>query len=641
MADDKLALLAKAIPLSERFHEGFDAVMEWIEAIEEDLVQIDSADLDTQVQLVFSMEEGVNRWRPEIDDLVAVSSQLQRLCSPDQAEELFQSTVEMSRRVNHIADGVARRAERIDIADKQSRVMFDELTYLVEWLTDARDRIISASPPSIDPDFACSQLRSQLVMNDDVTSNKNRLRELSVEVRKFCRGLIGETSDSASFLAEQCDHAKNLVDEVCALCRDRTEILERALALSQHLTVEFDRLANWLDQIEDKYKSAPDFTDASLSYQIQEQRTNNLELSSAISTYLPVVEQFRSDVEDLKKICVYEDGLKLGELADEIITRYDEIRNAVEVRGQVLDSIVDASSGLGERIDNFMHILKELYDRVHQDITFSSDISMLKNQIANINELKQGLRRKNDTYTSLLESASEVLSSIPEDDPSHKSINENLQKLSKLWCSLEHEIENRKDMLDSALIKADRFWNEIDESQREIDDLRVRLESIELAAGQHELLQQQQLEVESIACDMSTIENKLAALREAGTALSDIIQSEEQIVINDQVDTIHEGWESVKKLMGSKKRDLIMAIDDATALHIDVSNLLDWLKKAEARLATFSDPESLKEQVLYAATHITNGAPFHQLAAIHHPISELNLRWAQLYAALCDRENKV
>lgn len=52
------------------------------------------------------MEEGVSHWRPEVDDLIAVSSQLQALSSQDQAEELFQSTAEMNRRVNQIADKV-------------------------------------------------------------------------------------------------------------------------------------------------------------------------------------------------------------------------------------------------------------------------------------------------------------------------------------------------------------------------------------------------------------------------------------------------------------------------------------------------------------------------------------------------------
>ncbi|VDM80845.1 unnamed protein product, partial [Strongylus vulgaris] len=34
-------------------------------------------------------------------------------------------------------------------------------------------------------------------------------------------------------------------------------------------------------------------------------------------------------------------------------------------------------------------------------------------------------------------------------------------------------------------------------------------------------------------------------------------------------------------------------------------------------------------------------APAHQATAIRQPITKLNLRWSQLYAALCDKENKV
>lgn len=106
VADEKLAHLSKAIPLSERFHEGFEVVIQWVEAVEEDLQNIDDADISTQAQLVFTLEEDVQNWRPEVEDLVAVSNQLQALSSKDRAEELYQNTVEMNRRVNQIADKV-------------------------------------------------------------------------------------------------------------------------------------------------------------------------------------------------------------------------------------------------------------------------------------------------------------------------------------------------------------------------------------------------------------------------------------------------------------------------------------------------------------------------------------------------------
>ncbi|EYB85849.1 hypothetical protein Y032_0289g1495 [Ancylostoma ceylanicum] len=666
VADEKLALLAKAIPLSERFHEGFEAVMEWVEAVEEDLVQIDSTDLDTQTQLVFSMEEGVSHWRPEVDDLIAVSSQLQALSSPDQAEELFQSTTEMNRRVNQIAEKVARRAERLDVADRQSRAVFDELSFLLEWLSDARDRVAAAGPPSIDPDFARTQLRNQLVMNDDVTVNKTRLRELTMEVKKVCRELGGEGGESVSSLTEQCDQAKDLVDEVTKLCMNRTEVLERALALSQHLTIEFDRLTTWLDQIDDELRTAPELTTATPLPQLRKQREHNADLAAAILAYVPIVEQFRSDVSALQDICVHEDGVKLGELADEIIAKYNDMRMAVEARGQALDSIVDATSGLGERLDNFVETLRGASDRLRQNNSISSDPALLRTQIAENHAVKEGLRAKQSAYIALKESAAELLSSLPQGDAARDEVTEKLRRLSELWDSIEQEAEDRGDFLESILAKARHFWNELDECQRAIDDIRVRLESVEPAAGQPEQLQRQQAEMQNVASNMASTENRLVELREAGAALSGIIPSEEQTVINAQVEAVHDGWATITKLFADKNRDLIAAMEDAMAFHTDMASLLAWLDDAETRLAKLPATESLKvdeisrlldelhifkdemdkqavlkEQLSYTAGQIASGAPAHQAAAIRQPINKLNLRWSQLYAALCDRENKV
>ncbi|VDL73353.1 unnamed protein product [Nippostrongylus brasiliensis] len=600
VADEKLALLAKAIPLSERFHEGFDAVMLWVEAVEDDLLQIDSADLATQTQLVFSMEEAMTHWRPEVDDLVAISSQLQALSSQEQAEELFQSTTEMNRRVNQIADKVARRAERLDVADRQSRAVFDELSYLLEWLGDARDRVVAAGPPSIDPDFARTQLRNQLSMNDDVTANKARLREKTIEAKKVCRELGNEG------------------------------MLERALALSLHLTAEFDRLADWLDQVDDQLRNAPELTTATPSHQLWKQKEHN--------------SQFKGDVKALQEICVPEDGVKLGELADEIIAKYDDVRKAVELRGQALDSIVDATSGLGERLDNFVQSLQGASDRMRQNTSISSNPALLQTQIAENQAIKEGLRSKQAAYGALKESAAELLSSLPQGDPARVDVDEKLRRLADLWKSIEQEADERGGFLESTLAKA----------------------QLQPAAGQPEELQRQQVEMQTVAGSMTNTENRLLGLREAGAALSGIIPVEEQTVINAQVNAVQGEWNTITKLFADKNRDLVVAMEDAMAFHMDLSSLMAWLDEAEVRLSHLPPAESvkvdeiptvleevlafkeemdrqavLKEQLCYTAGQIASGTSVHQAAAIRQPISKLNLRWTQLYSALCDRENKV
>lgn len=52
-------------------------------------------------------------------------------------------------------------------------------------------------------------------------------------------------------------------------------MIERALALLQHLTIEFDRLIGWLDQVDDELRSAPELTTATPPNQLRKQREHN------------------------------------------------------------------------------------------------------------------------------------------------------------------------------------------------------------------------------------------------------------------------------------------------------------------------------------------------------------------------------
>ncbi|VDN38311.1 unnamed protein product [Cylicostephanus goldi] len=147
---------------------------------------------------------------------------------------------------------------------------------------------------------------------------------------------------------------------------------------------------------------------------------------------------------------------------------YNEMREAIEARGQALDSIVDATSGIGERLDNFVETLRGASDRLRQNYSISSDPTLLKTQIAENHAIKEGLRAKHSAYTALKESAAELLASLPPDDPARDEIIGKLKRLSELWGSIEQEAEDRGDFLESILEKARHFWDELDECQRAV-----------------------------------------------------------------------------------------------------------------------------------------------------------------------------
>ena len=153
----------------------------------------------------------------------------------------------------------------------------DDLEFIVEWLADAKERLLTADPPSIDPEFLNRQLKNQRIMNEDVTLNKGKLRDVVAEAKKIARQISADAPESGalSALNEKCELGKELVDEVSNLCMERTEHLERAKVLAEQLTLEFEELSLWLDNLEDELRSAPDVNTTTPQAELQKMNLHN------------------------------------------------------------------------------------------------------------------------------------------------------------------------------------------------------------------------------------------------------------------------------------------------------------------------------------------------------------------------------
>ncbi|CAB3407856.1 unnamed protein product [Caenorhabditis bovis] len=666
-ADDKIALLTKAIPLSDKFHEGFEGVMEWLDAVEQDLQHLDEEDPDTQAEFIFALEEDISNWRPEVDELTAISTQLQALCSPEKSEELLQNTTEMNKMVNSVADRVSRKAERIEMHGKQSRAVLDDLSYLVEWFADARKRIEAAGPPSIDPEFLRTQLKHQKLMNEEVNANKVQLRNVTTEAKKVARQLGAEGTEANTELVDKCDEGKELVDEVCSMCLERTELLERGLVLAEQLAEKFDDLNEWLDHMENELQNAPSVTTATPANELRAMHDHNNELSHMLAAYRPIIDRFRGDVAALQEICAEREGKPLGEIAGEVIARYDEIREAVRGRGQAIDNTMNATVGFGECLETLVSNLQNAADRLRDNQGISADPSVLEGRLAENSSIIESLRDKQQAYDNLKQSANELLASAPEGDAAAGDIENKLGRLDKLWKEIESEALDRGVVLEDVLKKAKFFWNELDSCQKAVDDLRTRLDLVEPATGQPQQIAAQQEVLAEVAAEMERTRPRIEALSIAGQQLANYVSNDEKTVIDAQVANVHGGFSTITALFAEKKRDLIAAMEEAMSFHDDLQALLVWLDSAEKRVAQMSPVESAKqmaeigklleelrafkdevdehgvskERVVNTAHQLAADAPSHLAAAVRQPIAELNGRWTRLYATLAEREHKL
>lgn len=667
-ADEKIALLAKAIPLSERFHEGFDDVMEVLEAMDRDLQTIDNEDPETQAELIFLLEDDISsKLRPNVDELTVLSTQLQALCSADKADELLQNTVVMNRMINSVADRVARRAERIEMANKQSRAVLDDLNYLVEWFTAARNRIIVGAQPSLDVECLKSQLRQQRIINEEANANKVQFRNVAGEARKVARQLGVEGAEANDKLADIVDEGKELVDEVMSLCAERTETLERGLALMEQLTSQFEDLNKWLDQMDAELQNSASVTTATPAIELRAMHDHNEELARMVAAYRPIIEGFKADVAALQEILAEDQAPLLEAVAGELVTGYEEVREAVRARGHAIDNMMDTTIGFGERLETLVANLQGAADRLKENEGISADPSILENRLAENRSIVESLKDKQNAYDALKQTASELLASAPEGDAAAGDVENKLNRLDKLWREIEREAVDRGAVLEDVLEKAKNFWNELDSCQKAVDDLRNRLELVEPATGHPEQLADQQQMMAQVANEMERTRPRIEALSIAGQQLAGYVPDDEKAVIEGQVAQVHGGFSTITSLFAEKKRDLIAAMEEAMAFHGDLRALLEWLDAAEARVHQMPAVETAKqmneigallddlhrfkdevdergvakEQVVATALQLASDAPPHLAATVRQPVAELNGRWTKLYAALAEREHKL
>eukprot|EP00081_Caenorhabditis_elegans_P000597 NP_001021859.1 Uncharacterized protein CELE_ZK1151.1 [Caenorhabditis elegans] len=667
-ADEKIALLAKAIPLSEGFHEGFDTVMQVLEDMDRDLQTIDEEDPETQAELIFLLEEDISqKMRPSVDELTALSNQLQVLCSADKADELQTNTIAMNKLVNSVADRVARRAERIEMASKQSRAVLDDLQYLIEWFSAARERILEGAPPSLDLEVLKSQLKHQRITNEEASANKVQFRNVAGEAKKVARQLGMEGNEANEKISDTVDEGKELVEEVMALCADRTETLERALALMEQLTSQFDELNKWLDQMDAELQASPSVTTATPAAELREMHDHNEELARMVAAYRPIIEGFKSDVGSLHEVLAEDQAPLLESVAGELVQGYEEVREAVRARGHAIDNMMGATIGFGERLETLVANLQGAADRLRENEGISADPSVLESRLAENRSIVESLRDKQNAYDALKQTASELLASAPEGDAAAGDVENKLNRLEKLWKEIEREAVDRGVLLEDVLDKAKHFWSELDSCQKAVDDLRNRLELVEPATGHPEQLADQQEIMAQVASEMERARPRIEALSIAGKQLADYVPDDEKAVIENQVANVRGGFSTITGLFAEKKRDLIAAMEEAMTFHGDLQELLKWLDMAEQKLLKMSPVEHAKhmteieqllkelhtfkdevhergvakEQVVATALQLAADAPPHLAATVRQPVADLNTRWSRLNAALAEREHKL
>ncbi|KAK0426456.1 hypothetical protein QR680_009719 [Steinernema hermaphroditum] len=668
-ADQKMAVLQEAIDLSEDFQCGHDSLLEIVEGFETDLAHLDSISLEQQAQLVSNMEADLECLRPEVDNLNTKSKQLQQLASAAHGEELNAKTLEMNRRFNNVVGAVGRKSERLRVAELQSRQVFDDLDFLLDWFNEAHDRIQKSTKPSIEQKSLIHQIEGQRLMNHDIKLQKDDLRKVIAEASAVARHLNDvENGGQDVLIHEKIENAQKLSDETSRMADERLGVLEEAEMLVNNLDDHYGNLLAWLEMMEMEMREAPLIHIGSRPDQLLQEQQINHGQRGAIQSQRAIIEEFEQNAANLARLCNEEDAANLETIAGQIVERFNQINDEVRSRGAAIDDTLEHSSKFTDRLDSLLSNLESTAGQIRNADPISARPQTLKRQISDNEALIDSLRQKQGALEAMQQSAAEIVTQAKPNDPAVLDIADKLTRLEVLCLEIEQGSATRGAQLQETLVKAERFWAEYEQCLEAVDTLRKRLEAIDAGPGESpEHLKEQKMELAGITTDLDNTDPAIESMRGAGRELCKSVGGDEGVQIAQQIGVLERDWGTVTQLFAQREKDLVDAIEKSMQFHDLLSDLAEWMAEAEKTIeampplsagATVDDIRAemqrigalrkdadehavLKEQLNQSANQLCASAQPHQAAAIRAPISDLNNRWHRLYGQLNDRQQRL
>ncbi|XP_037048318.1 microtubule-actin cross-linking factor 1 isoform X31 [Bradysia coprophila] len=654
---DLLKNTQDALPIVQKFHNAHNRLVEWMQAAEGALASGEPRESD-----ILRLEGELSEMRPVLECVNQVGPQLCQV-SPGEGASTIESLVSRdNRRFDAIVEQIQRKAERLHLSKLRSKEVTGDLDELLEWFRDMDASLRDADPPAIEPRLVRAQLQEHRSINDDISSQKGRVRDVTAAAKKVLRE--SQPNDNTAALREKLEDLKEVVDTVAQLCSDRLSILEQALPLSEHFADSHSTISSWLDDMEHQISllSMP----ALRADQIAIQQDKNERLVQSIGEHKPLLDKLNKTGEALANLVADEDAAKINDILDSDNARYAALRTELRERQQALDQALQESSQFSDKLEGMLRALANTADQVNQADPISVHPPKIRDQIEDNNALIDDLDKRSEAFNAVKRAASDVIAKAGNtSDPAVKDIKKKLEKLNNLWNDLQKATSKRGGSLEDALAAAEKFWKQLQAVMDTLNDLEESLTSQEPPAAQPQEIKKQQVALQEIRHEIDQTKPEVEEVRRTGTNLMSLCGEPDKPEVKKHIEDLDHAWDNITALYAKREENLIDAMEKAMEFHETLQNLLAFLAKAEDRFVHLgpigSDIEAVKKQIEQLkrfkddvdphmvevealnrqAVDLTERTSPEQAAAIREPLHSVNRRWENLLKGMVERQKQL
>ncbi|KRJ99250.1 uncharacterized protein Dyak_GE13333, isoform G [Drosophila yakuba] len=658
---DLLKSAQNALPLVQQFHEAHNRLVEWMQSAEAALAPSEPRQAD-----VLRLEGELADMRPILDSINQVGPQLCQL-SPGEGAATIESIVTRdNRRFDSIVEQIQRKAERLHLSNQRAKEVTGDIDELLEWFREMDTTLREADLPAMEPKLVRAQLQEHRSINDDISSQKGRVRDVTAASKKVLRE--SPQSENTATLREKLDDLKEIVDTVAQLCSERLGILEQALPLSEHFADSHQGLTSWLDDMEQQISrlSMP----ALRPDQITLQQDKNERLLQSIAEHKPLLDKLNKTGEALGALVADDDSAKINEILDTDNARYAALRLELRERQQALESALQESSQFSDKLEGMLRALANTVDQVNQLDPLSALPQKIREQIEDNDALMDDLDKRQDAFSAVQRAANDVIAKAGNKaDPAVRDIKAKLEKLNNLWNDVQNATKKRGSSLDDILNVAEPFWKQLNSVMKTLKDLEETLSCQEPPAAQPQDIKKQQVALQEIRHEIDQTKPEVEQVRRHGSNLMNMCGEPDKPEVKKHIEDLDNAWDNITALYAKREENLIDAMEKAMEFHETLQNLLKFLTKAEDKFAHLgavgSDIDAVKRQIEQLksfkdevdphmvevealnrglkrqAVELTERTSPEQAASIREPLSVVNRRWEALLRGMVERQKQL
>ncbi|GAB0086991.1 microtubule-actin cross-linking factor 1 [Sergentomyia squamirostris] len=647
----------EALPLVQQFNEAHNRLVEWMQDTENVLVATDISEPE-----LFRMESEIPQMRQVLEIINNVGPQLSALSPGEGAVTIEGLVARDNRRFDGIVDQIQRRAERLQLSKQRSKEVRNDVDELLEWFRDMEANLRDADAPALDPKVVRGQLSDHRKVNDEISSQRGRVRDALAAGKRVIRDFQPNQADLE--LKEKLEDLKDLVETVVGLSGDRLSILDQTMSLSEHFADTHHTLMAWMDDLELKISNLG--LPAIRSDQIAIQQDTNERLLQSVLDHKPLLSKQNKTGETLGTLVREEDVEKVYEILEEENARYAALKNELLNRQHALEQAMQESSQFADKIDGMLRALTNTTDQLNQAEPISAHPPKIREQIAENKSLKNDLDNRSNAFGVVQKIATDVINKAPnKNDPVVKDISKKLDKLTKLWDDVQGKVNKRGNALDDTLKVAQQFWENLKSTMEALKDLQENLRSLEAPAAQPQEIQKQQVALQEIRYDIDKTKPRVEDVRQTGNKLMTLCGEPEKPEVKKHIEDLDRAWDNITVLYAKREENLIDAMEKAMEFYDTLKSVTDFLNAYEEKFKKLgpigTDVDAVKKQIEQLkdfknhvdpymvkidslnrqAMELTEKTGTEQAQSIRELLNGVNRRWDNLLHNMVERQKNL